>query len=185
MVAGPRNHRQLTPDRSRGRESLLVRCIVAERQHGGEISMELGINAIRGLGRWGEHDPVDQRAQYLAGFGLDAIVVERQFELGHFAAIDLGGIRVQPDDGWCLGAPHDCHDLGLAGLQRLHPLLQSRGVHAIFDGRHDAGNLPLDSLGLALPLLTAGGGSSRGGIELLLEGADELGHPAPAPSACP
>ena len=104
-----------------------------------------------------------------AGLGLDAIVVERQLELGHLAAIDLGGIRVQPDDGRCLGARHDRHDLGFAGLQRLHPLLQSRGVHAILDGRHDAGNLALDSLGLALPLLAAGGGSLRGGIELLLE----------------
>ena len=45
--------------------------------------MELGIDAVRGLGRWGEQDPGDQRAQYLAGFGLDAIVVERQLELGH------------------------------------------------------------------------------------------------------
>ena len=50
MIAGPRNHRQLTPDRSRGREFLLVR--IAQRQHTSQITMQLGVNAVRRFGRW-------------------------------------------------------------------------------------------------------------------------------------
>ena len=48
---------------------------------------------------------------------------------------------MQPDHGRCLGARHDRQDLGFAGLQCLPSLLQGRGVHAILDGRHDAGYL--------------------------------------------
>jgi hypothetical protein len=74
----PRNHRQLTPDRSRGREFLLVR--VAQRQHRCQIASWASI-PLRGVRRGGQHDAVDERTQDVAGFGLDAIVVQRQLEL--------------------------------------------------------------------------------------------------------
>src|SRR5690242_9048807 len=39
-------------------------------------------------GRGREHDAIDKRAQNLAGLGLDAVVVEGNFELGHLQAVD-------------------------------------------------------------------------------------------------
>jgi hypothetical protein len=43
--------------------------------------MELGVDAVRRVGRRGQNDPVDQRAQDLAGLCLDAVIIECQLEV--------------------------------------------------------------------------------------------------------
>ena len=48
--------------------------------------------------------------------------------------------------GGSIGTGKQAFDLGFAPLESLHPLLQGRGVHAVLDGRHDAGDLAMDEI---------------------------------------
>jgi hypothetical protein len=66
-------------------------------------------------------------------------------------------------------------DLYLAPLESLHPLLQGRCVHAVLDGRHDAGNLTRYNFRLALQFPTAGCHCLGRVVDLRLIYPDELG----------
>jgi hypothetical protein len=46
MVAGPRNHRQLTPGHTLGRGFLFAALAIAQGQDGREIAVELGIEVV-------------------------------------------------------------------------------------------------------------------------------------------
>jgi hypothetical protein len=68
--------------------------------------MELHVEAVRRVRRRRQHHSLDERAQDLRCLGLDGLVVQRQLELSHLAAADLGRVPMKPYEGGRLGAGH-------------------------------------------------------------------------------
>jgi hypothetical protein len=64
-----------------------------EVDHGGDFADELDLEAV--VGRV-QHDPLDQPAQDLQGFGLGRRLGERRLQVGDLAAVDLGQVGMEP-----------------------------------------------------------------------------------------
>jgi len=70
---------------------------VAEHQNLREIAIKVRVQSVS-LRTRGQFDFVDQATEILTCLGLDARSVQGRLELGRFLGIDVGQLRVQPED---------------------------------------------------------------------------------------
>jgi hypothetical protein len=82
----------LTLRRAGAGEFLFARAVTAKAQDRGEITVELGVEAVGCVRSRLEHDLVDERAQDLGGLGLDGVVVELGLAPEMAAALNKRGI---------------------------------------------------------------------------------------------